>query len=315
MRGKGLKKNALGIYGGVVLGISKADSAPNAGTPGAAAAAAAAAAQQKTCCLDDVEDGDKNLYGQQKSFLKDIAAHFDEKDIFESKKARLEARLKDTTDRTLAYALRKKLLNLETWHQMMQKKFLMSSQEAKAHAKKVDALFDAHLPKELKDQLAANKVAKKAGQKLPFPEAHKKAIAFMKTIRTKLARTARLKGLGHKVMVRPEIDNPQFPSLDPISSGLRERRWRQVSLDDNLSTDKNEIEAAEKLVAVSHKQHGDFMDGPIAEPLLKGKLYNAKTEPLGVPNFLTNFPWPKHPDEHISMDEKVKVEQTDFTTY
>jgi len=117
------------------------------------------------------------------------------------------------------------------------------------------------------------------------------------------------------VMVRPEIDNPKFPSLDPISSSLRERRWRQVSLDDKLSTNKDEIEAAEKLVSVSHKQHGDFMDGPIAEPLLKGKLYNAKTEPLGVPNFLTNFPWPKHPDEHISMDEKVKVEQTDFTTY
>jgi len=103
--------------------------------------------------------------------------------------------------------------------------------------------------------------------------------------------------------------------MDPISSNIRERRWRQVMTDDKWSTDQGDLETSENLVKQAFKVHGDFQDGPIAEPLLKGKQYDAETEPLGVPNFLTNFPWPKDPNDHISINEKQRVEQTDHTTY
>jgi hypothetical protein len=49
--------------------------------------------------------------------------------------------------------------------------------------------------------------------------------------------------------------------------------------------------------------------------MLKDMLYHPDTERLGVPNFLTKFPWPTAVDEKVTMDDKVKVEQTYHQTW
>jgi len=198
---------------------------------------------------------------------------------------------------------------------MMQQKFSASSRQRKAQIAREDALFDAHLPKELLEKIKANKVAKRAGQKPPFPGARKLALEILKSKRDEIERSDRLRDLGHKVIIRPKINNPTFPSQDPISGHLREKLWRRVHTENAWTTDANDLERAENVVRKSHKAHGDFVEGPIAAPLLKGKLYHPETEPLGVPNFLHSFPWPKKAEEKVTMDDKVKVEQTAFQTW
>jgi len=219
------------------------------------------------------------------------------------------------TSRELADKLRSELRSLETWHHMMQQKFSASSRQRKAQIAREDALFDAHLPKELLEKIKANKVAKRAGQKPPFPGARKLALEILKSKRDEIERSDRLRDLGHKVIIRPKINNPTFPSQDPISGHLREKLWRRVHTENAWTTDANDLERAENVVRKSHKAHGDFVEGPIAAPLLKGKLYHPETEPLGVPNFLHSFPWARKAEEKVTMDDKVKVEQTAFQTW
>jgi hypothetical protein len=248
--------------------------------------------------------------------LKDIAAHFDEKDIYDSKKIALLQQMSTAKSRAHATQIRSKLESLETWHQMMQKKFLMSAQQQKQHKRRVEAMMDLHLPQELKDQLKANKVAKRAAQKLPFPEAHAQAMKILRSKKNEIQRQERMATHGHKRWLRPEINDKGFPSMDPISSHLRERLWRLVETGDEWSTDKQEMERAENIVTAAHKQHGDFVEGPIAAPILRGKLYHPQTERLGVPDFLTKFPeeWKKQEDK-VTMDDKVKVEQSYHQTW
>lgn len=306
-RAAGFKHNKQGVFGRVNFGITKADSLPS--TP--------AAKKGKLNALEKFSKyaPRKNIYGRRKSCLKDIAAHFDEKDIYDSKKMSLLQQMSSAKSRLHATKLRSKLNSLETWHQMMQKKFLMSATEAKAHEKRVEALFDEHLPADLKDQLKQNKVAKRAGQKTPFPLAKKQAFKILRSKRTQIQKNERLQANGHKRMLRPEINDHGFPSMDPISSQLREKLWRNVETQQEWTTDKAEMERAENIVTNAHKQHGDFVEGPIAAPILKGALYNPDTEKLGVPNFLTKFPWPLKEEEKVTMNDKMRVEQTYHSTY
>jgi len=302
-----LSQDSNGVYGAVNFGVTKKDSIPSSKGKGK---------RRRGTHLNKLREHDnKNIYGKKKTCLKDVAAHFDEKDIYEAKKISFLQQLDQTKSRKLAGKIRKKLRNLESWHHVMQQKFLASSQERKDQLRREEALFDAHLPQDLKDKLKANKVAKRAGQKLPWPGAHKEALAILRSKRESIARDDRLRETGHKVMIRPHITNPTFPSRDPISAHLREKIWRQVNTEKKWSTDSNDLERAERVVEKAHKQHGDFVEGPIAAPLLKGKLYKPETEPLGVPNFLHYFPWPKKPQDKVSMDDKVKVPQTYHQTW
>jgi hypothetical protein len=304
----GMKHDANGVFGGIDFGIPKADAIPS--TKGLKKAAKRSALERYS------KYGPKrNIYGRKKSCLKDIAAHFDEKDIYETKKFALLQQMDKTKSRAHATQIRSKLANLESWHQLMQKKFMQSAAEAKQAQKKLERLFDAHLPQELKDQLQQNKVAKRAAQKIPFPDAMERAMAYLRSKRSEIQRDERLQTAGHKRMLRPEIRDKGFPSMDPISSLLREKLWRNVNTENEWSTDKGEMERAEGIVTAAHKAHGDFVEGPIAAPLLKGKLYTPETEKLGVPNFLHYFPWPKKPEEKVTMDDKVKVEQTYHQTW
>lgn len=306
-RGQRLKATKNGVFGAVDFGLPKSESLPSAPT---------AAARKRNALERFSKFGPKkNIYGRMKSCLKDIAAHFDEKDIYESKKMSLLQKMSNTKSLAHAQRLRGKLQSLETWHQMMQKKFLMSAAEQKQHEKRVEALFDEHLPQELKDQLKQNKVAKRAQQKLPFPNAQAQAMKILRSKRKQIQSMDRLKAHGHKRMLRPEINDKGFPSMDPISSSLREKLWRNVETQDEWSTDARDMERAENIITAAHKAHGDFVEGPIAEPMLRGKLYHPATEKLGVPNFLTKFPWPIKEEEKITMNDKVKVEQTYHQTW
>lgn len=342
-RGRHLKADKDGVFGGVSFGLPKIDSTP----------VPLKDAPKRTALERFSKHGPKkNIYGHHKSCLKDIAAHFDEKDIYESKKLSLLQKMSTAKSVAHAQRLRSKLQNLETWHQMMQKKFLMSANEQKDHQRRVEKLFDEHLPQELKDQLQANKVAKRAAQKIPFPEAQAQAFKILRSKRKEIQRADRLTQHGHKRMIRPEINDKGFPSMDPISSSLREKLWRTVETQDEWSTEKTDIERAENIVTAAHKAHGDFVDGPIAEPMLRGKLYHPDTERLGVPNFLTKFPCQfkdqnkeRHRikscinvgdsltcvstmmlfsltlfsgpmvDEKVTMNDKVRVEQTYHQTW
>jgi hypothetical protein len=301
------KPDAAGVFGAVNFGVRKIDSSP--------VPPAAFSGERTALNKFDKFGKKKDIYGRKKSCLKDIAAHFDEQDIYESKKMRLLQRIEHARSRTHALKLRSKLANLETWHQMMQKKFTMSANQAKAHQARMERLFDAHLPQELKDKLKANKIAKRAAQKIPFPTAHAEALKILRQKRSLIQRDDRLKSQGQKKMLRPEITNKGFPSMDPISSHLREKLWRNVNTEESWSTSKADMELAEGVVTRAHKSHGDFVEGPIAEPMLRGKLYKPDTEPLGVPNFLVHFPWPKNPEEKVTMNDKVKVEQTYHQTW
>lgn len=300
-----LSADKAGVFGGVSFGLPLSESIPT--TP---------VAQQRNSAFNRFKkfDKKKDIYGRKKSCLKDIAAHFDEKDIYETKKMSLLQEMSSTKSRALATQIRSRLESLETWHQMMQKKFLMSATEMKVHKQRVAALMEEHLPQELKDQLAQNKVAKRAAQKIPFPDAHAQAMKILRSKRLEIQKNENLKALGHKRMLRPEINDKGFPSMDPISSSLREKLWRTVETQDEWSTDSRDLEKAENIVTNAHKAHGDFVDGPIAAPMLKDLLFNPDTERLGVPNFLTKFPWPLV-DEKVTMDDKVKVEQTYSQTW
>jgi len=302
-----LVADSNGVFGAVKFGLPKSEAIPSSQP--------LRRRKDGRSALNNLDQEAKNIYGHPKSCLKDIAAHFDEKDIYESKKLRLLQKIDQANDLRVASKLRKRLGNLEHWHQMMQKKFLMSANEQKEFEKRQERLFDAHLPQALKDQMKANKVAKRAGQKLPFPDAKKKALKMLRTLRHTIAKDERMTSLGHKKMVRPNIDNPGFPSMDPISSQLREKLWRQIETQDEWSTDSADVEKATNIVAAAHKAHGDFQEGPIAEPLLRGKLYKPDTEPLGQPHFLTEFPWPKTPETEVTMNDKSRVEQTYHQTW
>jgi len=295
------------LFGAVDFGVTKAESTPTS--------VPIVPRKSNAHVYNQTDVGTLNIYKHPKACLKDIAAHFDEADIYESKKISLLQQMEHAKSRKVAHHIRTKLASLETWHQMMQKKFLASATEARDQKRRMEHLFDAHLPAELKQKLAANKVAKRAAQKIPFPGAHEEAIKYLKSKRTEIMRDERLHALGHKVMHRPTIDNPKFPSRDIISSHLREKLYRNVNTENHWSTDSGDLERAENVVRKAHKAHGDFVEGPIAAPLLKGKLYHPETEKLGVPNFLHYFPWPKKPASHVTMDDKVRVEQTDHTTY
>jgi hypothetical protein len=257
----------------------------------------------------------KTIYGRKKSCLKDIAAHFDEKDIFEAKKQSLIQQQERATSLQEAQAIAKKLKNLESWHAMMQKKFMQSEAESKAAEKRLWNLFEAHLPAELFGQLKSNKEAERSALPIPFPKAKAQAMKLLRSKRNEIRRDQKLKKLGFKKFIRPNITNPEFPSMDPISTHLRGQLWRRIATDGKWSTDNFELEKGDKLEKAAFQQHSDFVEGPIAKPLLKGKLYEPETEALGVPNFLTNFLWPKEPEKEITMDDKMKVEQTDFSHY
>lgn len=305
-----MKPDKRGVFGAVNFGTALGDSNPSSRPTPKSTTDVRRSAIRKLAKFANQKD----IYGRPKACLKDIAAHFDEKDIYEQKKLALVKKAAEADSAEVADKIRKKLANLEMWHAMMQKKFMASAAEHKAYQRKMERLFSTHLPAALKKQLDENKLAKRAGQKLPHPGAMKQAMSILKGLRSKLRRDARLKKKGYKKMVRPVLNDPEFPSMDPISTHLRGRLWRTVYTEDHWSTDDGDLEVAGNLVDKAFQQHGDFVNGPIAEPLLKGKLYEAKTEPLGVPNFLVKFPWPKT-EEKVTMDDKVKVEQTDFTPY
>jgi len=209
----------------------------------------------------------------------------------------------------------KKLANLETWHHMMQKKFAQSAAQARASEKRLERLFKAHLPDEMLKKLEANKQAVRAAKPLPYPKARAEAMKVLRAMRNDIRRDQRLKKLGHKKYIRPHIRNPKFPSMDDISTELRGRMWRRVKTNKKWSTDSHQLEKAERLVKKAFDQHADFVEGPIAAPLLKGKLYHPETEALGVPNFLHKFPWPKVPEKEVSMDERLPVKQADPLPY
>jgi len=307
-KGQKLKPDSQGVYGGVNFGLPKADTLPSG-------AATKKDSGRTAFNRFDKYGPKKNIYGRKKSCLKDIAAHFDEKDIYESKKLALIQQMQHVKSRVHATQIRSRLANLETWHQMMQKKFLMSAKQLKRHKARMERLMDVHLPQDLKDQLKANKVAKRAGQKLPFPLAHAKAMKIMRQKRKQIERQDALHARGFKRMLRPEINDKGFPSMDPISTVLREQIWRPVKTGKRWSTDKGVMELADNVVKAASKDHEDFVYGPIAGPILKGKLYTPETEKLGVPNFLRYFPWPKTPAKTVTMDDKVRVQQSYYQTW
>jgi len=306
-----LKQDKRGLFGSVNFGISKAESLPST------AVAPKLRGQKGRSAMYQFDRfaPKRNIYGRKKSCLKDIAAHFDEKDLYEQKKLSLIQQASHAKSTNLANKLRRKLVNLEQWHQMMQEQFRFSAKQRKKAVARENKLFDAHLPQELKDQLAANKVAKHAGRKIPFPNAHNKALQTLKKLRRTIEKDDRMREMGHKKIILPYVNDPNFPSRDRISSHLREKLYRRIETEKQWSLNPHDMEHGEKLVEKAHKDHGDFIEGKIAAPILKGKLYKPEVEPLGVPDYLHYFPWPKVDDMKATIDDKVKVEQMYHQTW
>lgn len=122
-----LPADKRGVFGGLMLGASMEESLP------AAVRVLPAAMSNSALYKQDPLAPKRNIYGRKKSCLKDIAAHFDEKDIYEAKKTSLLQLQARAESREEAETVTKKLENLETWHAMMQKKFLMTNSQAQAH--------------------------------------------------------------------------------------------------------------------------------------------------------------------------------------
>jgi len=167
--------------------------------------------------------------------------------------------------------------------------------------------------KELIAKIKANRAAKKSGLPIPFPEARKLAmgeIRKQKAIARRLARQiAKSHGSGKKIVL-PTIDDPWFPSRDHISTTIRERMWRRIETDPDLSTNKKDFERAHNTIKSENKRHDDFLHSATAKPFRK-KVFDAIVPEPAKPHFLVNFPWAKKEDK-VTLDAKLKVPQMEF---